>query len=108
MARVVITGGAGFLGRHLSEALLRRGDEVVAVDNLVSGSRANVEALGAHAGFSCVEADVIDGIPVSGPVDTVLHFASPASPNPNSSKSYLSHPTATLRVGSLGPNRGLE
>src|SRR4051812_25743680 len=108
MARVVITGGAGFLGRHLADALLRRGDEVVAGDNLVSGSRSNIDALRAHAGFSFVEADVIEGVPVTGPVDAILHFASPASPNPHSSKSYLAHPIATLRVGSEGTFHALE
>jgi nucleoside-diphosphate-sugar epimerase len=108
MARVVVTGGAGFLGSHLCGALLDRGDQVVAVDNLLSGSRANVAALADRPGFSFVEADVIESIPVDGPVDVVAHLASPASPNPRSPKGYLSHPIATLRVGSEGTRNALD
>jgi nucleoside-diphosphate-sugar epimerase len=108
MTRVVVTGGAGFLGSHLCTALVARGDEVVAVDNLLSGSVRNLAALRDEAGFAFVEADVIDGIPVDGRVDAVLHFASPASPNPASPKGYLAHPIATLRVGSEGTRHALE
>ena len=108
MTRVVVTGGAGFLGSHLCDALLARGDEVVAVDNLVSGSRANVAGLSDHRAFTFIEADVSDGIPVTGPVDAIAHLASPASPNPSSSRSYLSHPIATLRVGSEGTRHVLD
>jgi dTDP-glucose 4,6-dehydratase len=106
--RVVVTGGAGFLGSHLSEALVARGDEVVAVDNLLSGSLDNIAGLLDHARFTFVQADVVDGIPVSGAVDAVLHFASPASPNPTSSKGYLAHPITTLRAGSEGTRHALE
>ena len=108
MARVVITGGAGFLGSHLSDAFLARGDDVVAVDNLLTGSKDNIAHLADHPGFSFVEADVIDGIPVNGAVDVVLHFASPASPNPGSAKGYLAHPLATLKAGSYGTHHALE
>ena len=95
--RVVVTGGAGFLGSHLCEALVARGDRVVAVDDLSTGVRANVGALADVPGFDLVVADVAEGIPVEGPVDAVLHFASAASP-----PDYLARPLQTLAVGSEG------
>ena len=82
MARIVVTGGAGFLGSHLCERLLDRGDEVVALDNLITGDVANIEHLFGTPGFTFVEHDVSTFIWVPGPVDAVLHFASPASPIP--------------------------
>ncbi len=100
--RVVVTGGAGFLGSHLCEALLDRGDEVVCVDNLVTGSADNVAHLFGQPGFSFVRHDVSNYIFVAGPVDAVLHFASPASP-----RDYLELPIQTLKVGSLGTHNGL-
>jgi dTDP-glucose 4,6-dehydratase len=106
--RVVVTGGAGFLPSHLVDALLARGDEVVAVDNFLSGSPANIAHLADEPRFSFIEADVIDELPVDGAIDAVLHMASPASPNPASSTSYLAHPLATLKVGSIGTHRCLE
>jgi dTDP-glucose 4,6-dehydratase len=102
MARVVVTGGAGFLGSHLCDALLDRGDEVVAIDNLVTGSVDNIEHLFAHPGFTFVDHDVSTYLWVPGRVDTVLHFASPASP-----VDYLEIPIQTLKVGSLGTHNGL-
>lgn len=95
--RVVVTGGAGFLGSHLCERLIRRGDEVVCLDNFLTGIPANVGHLIGSDGFRLVRADVTDYIHVVGPVDAVLHFASPASP-----VDYLRHPIATLKVGSIG------
>ena len=80
--RIVITGGAGFLGSHLSETLVARGHEVVAVDNLVTGRRANVTQLEASGRFELIEHDVTEPFDVDGDVDGILHFASAASPVP--------------------------
>jgi len=102
VARVVVTGGAGFLGSHLSDRLLARGDEVVAIDNLVTGSVANIEHLFTHPGFTFIEHDVSNYVWVPGGVDAVLHFASPASPI-----DYLEMPIQTLKVGSLGTHNTL-
>ena len=102
MARVVVTGGAGFLGSHLCDALVARGDEVVALDNLVTGNVANIEHLIGRTGFRFLHHDVSDYIWVPGEVDAVLHFASPASP-----VDYLELPIQTLKVGSLGTHNAL-
>jgi dTDP-glucose 4,6-dehydratase len=102
MARVVVTGGAGFLGSHLSDRLLARGDEVVCIDNLVTGSTANVEHLFGTAGYTFVDHDVSQYVWVPGPVDVVMHLASPASP-----VDYLQMPIQTLKVGSLGTHNSL-
>jgi dTDP-glucose 4,6-dehydratase len=101
--RVVVTGGAGFLGSHLCDALRARGDDVVAVDNFLTGSPANIAHLAADVGFALVEADVSVELPVGGAVDAVLHFASAASP-----PEYLAHPIETLDVGSLGTRHALD
>lgn len=103
MPRAVVTGGAGFLGSHLCDLLRERGWEVVAVDNLLTGSRENVAHRADDSAFTFVEHDVIGGIPVEGPVDAVLHLASPASP-----PEYLAHPIATLEVGSIGTRHALD
>jgi dTDP-glucose 4,6-dehydratase len=102
VARIVVTGGAGFLGSHLGDRLLDRGDEVIAIDNLVTGDVANIEHNFGRPGFTFVEHDVSRFIWVPGPVDAVLHFASPASP-----KDYLEMPIQTLKVGSLGTHNCL-
>jgi dTDP-glucose 4,6-dehydratase len=102
MARVVITGGAGFLGSHLCDRFLDQGDDVVALDNLSTGSVGNLEHLFGRPGFTFVEQDVSQFIWIPGSVDAVLHFASPASP-----VDYLELPIQTLKVGSLGTHNTL-
>jgi dTDP-glucose 4,6-dehydratase len=101
MARIVVTGGAGFIGSHLCEALLDRGDAVVAIDNLRTGDLANIRHLRDRE-FEFLRHDVTRYIDVEGPVDFVLHFASPASPI-----DYLELPIQTLKVGSLGTHNAL-
>jgi dTDP-glucose 4,6-dehydratase len=95
--RVVVAGGAGFLGSHLCRRLLDRGDEVVCMDNLVTGDMANVSELFEVPQFSFVHQDVSNFVHVAGPIDAVMNFASPASP-----VDYLELPIQTLKVGSLG------
>ncbi|MEP6851605.1 MAG: NAD-dependent epimerase/dehydratase family protein [bacterium] len=95
--RAVVTGGAGFLGSHLCERLLAAGTEVVCLDNFLTGTPANVAHLLPEPGFRLLRCDVTDFVHVSGPVDLVLHFASPASP-----VDYLRLPIHTMKVGSIG------
>jgi dTDP-glucose 4,6-dehydratase len=102
VARVVVTGGAGFLGSHLCRALLARGDEVVAIDNLVTGSVTNIEELFGERGFTFVEHDVSQYVWVPGPVDVVMHLASPASP-----VDFERIPIQILKVGGLGTHNCL-
>ena len=102
MARIVVTGGAGFLGSHLCRALLARGDQVIAVDNLVTGSVSNIEELFGERGFTFVEHDVSQYVWMPGDVDAVMHFASPASP-----ADFERIPIQILKVGSLGTHNSL-
>src|SRR6059036_1502243 len=97
MARILITGGAGFIGSHLCERFLAEGDDVICMDNFLTGTPDNVAHLFADRRFTFIQQDVTTYIYVKGPVDAILHFASPASP-----VDYLELPIQTLKVGSLG------
>ena len=101
MPRIVITGAAGFIGSHLSETLLDRGYSVVGIDNLLTGDTANIAHL-VNRDFVFIKHDVTNYINVDGPVDAVLHWASPASPI-----DYLELPIPTLKVGALGTHKAL-
>jgi dTDP-glucose 4,6-dehydratase len=100
--RILITGGAGFLGSHLSRRLIDMGHDVVCVDNLVTGSMDNVAPLLGHDRFTFIKYNVCDYLHVGGHLDAVMHFASPASP-----RDYLEFPIATLKVGALGTHKAL-
>jgi dTDP-glucose 4,6-dehydratase len=95
--RTLITGGGGFIGSHLCERFLREGHEVVCVDNFITGSLANLDAFRDHPKFSFIGHDISNVLKIRGPIDNILHFASPASP-----VDYLNYPIQTLKVGSLG------
>ncbi len=99
--RIVITGAAGFIGSHLSEALLDRGYEVIGIDNLLTGDAGNIAHL-ANRDFTFIKHDVTNYINIDGPVGFVLHWASPASPI-----DYLELPIPTLKVGALGTHKAL-
>src|SRR2546423_3815957 len=100
--RTLITGGAGFLGSHLCERFLAEGHEVVCVDNLITGTLSNIDHLRGKQQFEVKRHNISDPLEVEGPLDNVLHFASPASP-----VDYLAHPIPTLKVGSLGTHNTL-
>jgi dTDP-glucose 4,6-dehydratase len=100
--RTVITGGAGFVGSHLCERFLAEGDEVLCVDNLLTGHRRNIVHLLNEPKFRFLEHNISEPLQLDGPVDNVLHFASPASP-----ADYLAHPIPTLKVGAQGTHNAL-
>jgi dTDP-glucose 4,6-dehydratase len=100
--RTVITGGAGFIGSHLCERFLQRGDEVLCIDNLITGSLENIEPLRSNPRFDFQHHDISHPLELDGTIDQVLHFASPASP-----VDYLKYPIQTLKVGSLGTHNTL-
>ena len=102
MGRIVITGGAGFIGSHLAERALAEGHAVHVVDNLITGSLDNIAHLRGDPRYTFVHHDVSIPFDVEGPVDGIFHFASPASP-----EDYLRHPIQTLKVGSLGTHNVL-
>jgi dTDP-glucose 4,6-dehydratase len=100
--RVLITGGAGFLGSHLCDRFLAEGHSVIAMDNLVTGGVRNIEHVAGNERFRFIKQDVTEYIYLDGPIDAVLHFASPASPI-----DYLELPIQTLKVGALGTHKAL-
>lgn len=102
MPRILITGGAGFLGSHLCERFLGEGFEVICMDNFITGSPENIESMLPDKNFTFIHQDVTNWIHVSGKLDYILHFASPASP-----LDYLKLPIQTLKVGSLGTHKVL-
>ena len=105
--RILITGAAGFLGSHLCDRLLSEGHEVVGLDNFVTGSRENIAHLMGNEKFSFYRHDVSNYIFVPGKIDAVLHFASPASPNPKSPSGYFNLPIQTMKAGALGTHNSL-
>ena len=100
--RILITGGAGFIGSHLARSLLRRGAHVICMDNFITGSPENVAPLAGESNFHFIKHDVTGYIALDGPLDWVLHLASPASP-----RDYLELPIQTLKVGALGTHNAL-
>lgn len=101
--RILVTGGAGFLGSHLCDALVARGDEVVCVDDLSTGLLSNIAHLGGHARFEFAEADVCSGLDIRGHFDAVAHLASAASP-----PAYLRRPIETLSANSIGTQNAIQ
>src|SRR5215510_4614158 len=102
MARILVTGGAGFIGSHLCERLLAEGNDVICIDNFLTGSPDNIAPFLGNQRFQFIQQDVTNFIYVPGALDAILHFASPASPI-----DYLDHPIQTLKVGSLGTHKAL-
>jgi len=105
--RILITGAAGFLGSHLCDRLLAEDHEVVGMDNFITGSPDNLAHLAGNAKFLFIRHDVSNFIFVPGKIDAVLHFASPASPNPNSPYGYVNLPIQTMKAGALGTHNTL-
>ncbi|MFZ5884749.1 MAG: UDP-glucuronic acid decarboxylase family protein [Chloroflexota bacterium] len=105
--RILITGAAGFLGSHLCDRLLAEGHEVVGLDNFITGNPENLAHLQGNERFSFQRHDVSNYIFVKGKVDAVLHFASPASPNPQSPAGYFNLPIQTMKAGALGTHNCL-
>ena len=105
--RILITGAAGFLGSHLCDRLLAEGHEIIGLDNFVTGNPDNIAHLMGNEKFSFQKHDVSNYIFVQGKVDAVMHFASPASPNPQSPSGYFNLPIQTMKAGALGTHNSL-
>lgn len=108
MAKILITGGAGFIGSHLCDVLLSMGLEVICVDNFISGSRENIAHLLTNPHFELIEHDVSLPLTFNDQLSAIFHFATPASPNPHSPVSYMSHPVETMMVTSVGSKHMLD
>ncbi len=102
MTKIVVTGGAGFLGSHLCDELIKRGDEVICIDNLITGNINNIAHLQGNPHFKFLEYDVINKIPQDLEFEQIYHLASPASPNKNYPKSYHALPFETMQVNTVG------
>lgn len=100
--KVIVTGGAGFLGSHLSDKLIERGDQVICIDNLLTGSLDNITHLQNSPNFTFIQADATENLPEDLDFDQLYHLASPASPNKNNPKSYQALPFETMQINSIG------
>jgi dTDP-glucose 4,6-dehydratase len=102
MMRILVTGGAGFIGSHLCERLLAEGHKVICIDNFITGKMENIRHLLKDKRFKFINHNISNYITINGKIDYILHFASPASP-----ADYLHYPIQTLKVGSLGTHNAL-
>lgn len=100
--KIIVTGGAGFLGSHLCDRLVSEGHQVACIDNLITGSEENISQLKGNPNFEFINFDVSNGLPEGLEVDQIYHLASPASPNKNNPKSYIAHPFETMQVNTQG------
>lgn len=100
--KIVVTGGAGFLGSHLCTKLIEQGHEVICIDNLITGSEENISHLKSNPNFKFINADASWGLPEGVEADQIYHLASPASPNKDNLKSYIAHPFETMKVNTMG------
>jgi dTDP-glucose 4,6-dehydratase len=107
MKRILVTGAAGFIGSNLCDRLLKEGHEVIGMDNFRTGKKENLAHLAGNPDFSFIRHDVSNFIFVPGKLDAVMHFASPASPNPHSPYGYINLPIATMKAGALGTHNTL-